>query len=140
MNELFNLKIYVPALLAASAVVLFYYRMATLQWTENERRALLQEQMALSVILSVLNGADGRHLISDPQARRNLFFRYSKSMKEDVLELVRLYDLSLLTVAYVLIFFAFYFALRTKALLACGARDLAFLAGLELAIFRGLKN
>lgn len=140
MNELFSLKIYVPALLAASGIVLFYYRMATLRWTENERRALLKEQMALSVILSVLNGADGRHLISDPQSRRNLFFRYSKSMKEDVLELVRLHDLSLPSVAYVLVFFGFYFVLRAKALLACGAKDLAFLAGLELAIFRGVKN
>lgn len=101
---------------------------------------MLKDQLALSVILDILQGADGQHLIQNPKSRRNLFFRYSKSMKEDVLEMVRLRDLSFLSVAYVAVFFVSYFLLRAKALLLCGAKDLSFLAGLELAIFRGVKN
>ena len=135
-----DLRILVFSSVIVLTVLVFYYRMAAMRWTEPERQNLEKAQLSLSVILKFIDAADGDYLLGQSQSCKILFFDFSKSMKEDVFRLLKTRELSLKSVTVSAVFLGSYYLLRWKGRILCARRDLLFLTGLQLTLFRSLEN
>ncbi|HEV8132615.1 MAG TPA: hypothetical protein VGQ81_15320 [Acidobacteriota bacterium] len=120
-------------------VYVFYLQVCSLRWNESERRALEQVELRLAHILRLLEAPDVRMLMDNPKKRQDLFLQFSRLLREDVADLLRLRALGFKAVAFAGLFFASYYLLRLKVHLFCGRDDLRFLSRLELALFRNLE-
>ena len=119
----------------------FYFHASGQKWTETEKAELLQREMELFPILDLLGGDDVRtRLLANYRYRRETFFEYSKGMRRDVGRLLRSSRVSFTGIGLVAILYVSYALLRLKSLLYCNYRDVFFLSGLELSVFRSLQR
>ena len=133
--------VYSSILFASLLIVGFYVYVSRMRWEESERRRLERAELNLSIILRLMEAPDIRYLLGKPKSRKSLFLEYSKSLRDDVLRLVKTREIGFGAAALVGVFFLAWFLLRIKALcFLCGANDLRFLSGLELSIFRALPE
>jgi hypothetical protein len=117
----------------------FYHQVAGLRWDSLELNRLEYLELSIATILRLLDAPDVRMLLRRPKARQYLFLEFSKDLKKDVRHLVRWRALTMGSLAFAVLFYACYYLLRLKARLVCSPRDLHFLSGLELALFRSMK-
>ena len=118
---------------------LFYQQIAALRSNEGEIRYVEQVELHLAHILRLLDSPDVRLLLENPQSRQSLLLEFSDFLKRDVVTLARLRVLGLQSLAWAGTFFLSYYLVRLKAHVLCGRKDLRFLSGLELALFRSLQ-
>jgi hypothetical protein len=138
--EIVDFRLFVFVSVIVLTVLVFYYRVSMLRWTESERRDMERQELSLSVILRFIDAADGQYLLRQEPSRKILFFDFSKSMKEDVLRLAGSRDLSFTSLSLSAVFLLSYYLLRLKCIILCARRDLFFLSGLQLALFRSLEG
>ena len=138
--EVVDFRLFVFSSVIVLTVLAFYYRMAAMSWTEPERKNLEKAELSLSVILKFIEADDGEYLLEQNASRRILFFDFSKSMKEDVIRLLGTRKQSLKSLIFSGVFLGSYYLLRLKGLIICARRDLLFLTGLQLTLFRSLEN
>jgi hypothetical protein len=117
----------------------FYQQIAALRSDEREIRYVEQVELHLAHILRLLDSPDVRLLLENPQSRQSLLLEFSDFLRTDVVALGRLRVLGLQSLVWAGIFFLSYYLVRLKAHVLCGRRDLRFLSGLELALFRSLQ-
>ena len=138
-SDLAWIYLYIALLVTALALVVTYYQLATMEWSEAECRQLEAAELELAQILKLLEAPDVQTLMMNHSDRQSLFLEYSESLKRDVLSVIRLRDLSLKTLCLVGVFLLSYYLIRLKSYLFCGRYDLRFLSGLELALVRTLE-
>ena len=117
----------------------FYQQITSLRSNEREIRYVEQVELHLAHILRLLDSPDVRLLLENPQSRQSLLLEFSDFLKRDVVTLARLRVLGLQSLAWAGTFFLSYYLVRLKAHVLCGRKDLRFLSGLELALFRSLQ-
>ena len=141
MND-FSLLIplYATAILLVLGGYLLYLQFSSLRWDESEIRFLERLELHLAHILRVLDAPDVKMLLRNPESRQHLFLEFSRDLKEDVVSLWRSRRLEWTMLAFVASFFFFYYGMRVKAYISCGRNDIRFLTGLELALFRRLRE
>lgn len=118
----------------------FYQQVIAFQWDSLEVNRLEQIELQLAHILRLLDAPDVRYLMTKRKSRKYLFMEFSECLRKDIVQLLRFQELSFASVGLVGVFFAFYYLMRAKALLFCGPKDLHFLSGLELAVFRSIQQ
>ena len=131
---------YATAILVVLGGYLLYLQFASLRWDESEIRFLDRLELHLADILRVLEAPDVKMLLKNPESRQHLFLEFSSDLKEDVVSLWRSRKLEWTVLALVASFFFFYYGMRLKAYVSCGRNDIRFLSGLELALFRRLRE
>ena len=131
---------YATAILVVLGGYFLYLQFASLRWDESEIRFLDRLELHLADILRVLEAPDVKMLLKNPESRQHLFLEFSSDLKEDVVSLWRSRKLEWPVLALVASFFFFYYGMRLKAYVSCGRNDIRFLSGLELALFRRLRE
>jgi hypothetical protein len=134
------IPLYTTAILLVLVGYLLYLQFSSLHWEESEIRLLERLELHLAHILRVLEAPDVKMLFKNPDSRQRLFLEFSSDLKEDVVGLWRSRRLEWTTLALVASFFFFYYGMRVKAYVSCGRNDIRFLTGLELALFRKLRE
>jgi hypothetical protein len=117
----------------------FYHQVAGLRWDSLELNRLEYMELSVAHILRLLDAPDVKMLLRRPKPRQYLFLEFSKDLKKDMKQLVRWRALGMGSLAFVVLFYVCYYLLRMKARLVCSPRDLHFLSGLELALFRSMR-
>ena len=141
MNHLSLLiPLYATIILLVLGGYLLYLQFSSLRWDEAEIRFLERLELRLAHILSVLEAPDVKMLLRNPESRQRLFLEFSSDLKEDVMNLWRSRKMEWAVLALVASFLFFYYGMRLKAYVSCGRNDLRFLSGLELALFRKLRE
>ena len=130
---------YTVFLVLALALVIAYYELVRMEWSEAERRQLEAAELELAQILTLLETPDVQALMTDYSDRQPLFMEFSQALKRDVLSVVRLRDLSPKALCLVGLFLVSYYVIRLKSYLFCSRHDLRFLSGLELVLVRALQ-
>ncbi len=134
------IPLYTTAILLVLVGYLLYLQFSSLHWDESEIRFLDRLELHLAHILRVLEAPDVKMLLRNPESRQHLFLEFSSDLKEDVVSVWRSRKLEWTVLAFVASFFFFYYGMRVKAYVSCGRNDLRFLSGLELALFRKLRE
>lgn len=131
---------YTTAILLVLVGYLLYLQFSSLRWDESEIRLLERLELHLAHILRMLEAPDVKMLLRQPESRQYLFLEFSSDLKKDVVNLWRSRRLEWTVLALVAVFFFFYYGMRVKAYVSCGRNDIRFLTGLELALFRILRE
>lgn len=118
----------------------FYQYVVSLRSNEREIRSVEQIELHLAHILRLLEAPDVRLLMEVPKSRQALFLEFSECLRKDVVALLRLKALGAESVLMAGVFFLGFYVIRLKAQWMCNRNDLRFLSGLELALFRTLKQ
>ncbi len=108
---------YTVFLVLALALVIAYYELVRMEWSEAERRQLEAAELELSAqILTLLETPDVQALMTDYSDRQPLFMEFSQALKRDVLSVVRLRDLSPKALCLVGLFLVSYYVILVRAL------------------------
>lgn len=126
----------------ATATVLMalavYWEFCSVTWDETDRHRLESESLHLAHILWLLDAPDVRWLMGRPSSRREIVREFSGYLRDDVVSLLRRERKSLALLLWASVFFFSYYVMRIKGMASSGTRDLRFLSGLELTIFRSV--
>lgn len=115
---------------------LFYIQMASFRWSEEDRRRLQRLNLGLANLIPLIDAPDVQLLLQRRHSRRLLFLKLSTSLRKDVLTLLRIRALSFTAVGLIGLFFLSYYLMRLKANVFSSRRDLRFLVGIGLGIYR----
>lgn len=127
-------------LVGSFGITLLYVQMASLSWTEQERRELIQAELSLGILLEQIRDPQIQKLMRDRDSRRLLFKRFAGCIRADIFKLARIRSLTFQAIPLVGLFLVSYYVLRFKALFQAWPTDLNYLSGLELAIYRSLTK
>ena len=137
---MFNLETYFLLFFTVLAFVAIYYQFSNFEVKKSEQARLDEAQLNLGVVIRLLEQPDTRYLLSQASTRRFMFIEYSRMLRVDVLSLIRKQELGLKTYFLVLAFYTAFVLMSIKSLVFTQMRDLRFLSGLGLRIFRSIPS
>jgi len=132
------IEIYFLGLVACVAIVAAYYHLARIEVRESDREKLSEANLNLEVILIMLEAPDTQYLMSKSGRGKFLFTEYSRSLRADVLGLIRTRDLGLKSYGLVAAFYVTYGVMSLKSKLSASLNDIRVLSALELRLVRSL--
>lgn len=138
--SLLNLETYFLLFFAVLAFVVIYYQFSNFEVKKSEQARLDEAQLNLGIVIRLLEQPDTNYLLSQTSTRRFMFIEYSRMLRVDVLSLIRKQELGLKTHFLVLVFYTAFVLMSIKSLVYTQMRDLRFLSGLGLRIFRSIPS
>ena len=132
-------EVFFVAIAVALLIWSFYLYLSSIRWNSAEMRELENVELQLAHILHLLEAPDVRLLLQDESSRQDLLLEFSSCLKEDVIRLVKAGGMRLSSMLIAGVFLFCYYLIRLKARLVSGQKDLYFLSGIELTLFRSLR-
>jgi hypothetical protein len=137
---LFTLESYFLFFFVVLAGVAFYYHLSNFKLEDSEQKRLDEAELNLGIVIRLLEQPDTRFLLNQTSTRRFMFVEYSKMLRQDVLSMVRQKELGLKTYTLIGLFYAAFFLLSIKSLIFAQIRDIWFLSGLGLRVYRSTST
>lgn len=137
---MFTLESYFLLFFVTLAGVAFYYHLSNFKLEDSEQKRLDEAELNLGIVIRLLEQPDTRFLLNQASTRRFMFVEYSKMLRQDVLSMVRQKELGLKTYALIGLFYTAFFLLSIKALIFAQVRDIWFLSGLGLRVYRSTST